>query len=277
MASGSVLCHSCRKLVGVNDEECYYCGQKNPGKPNLLRGIGKGVDQVGLEKVVIGICVLLYLASLVWDINGIQSGGFNFLSPSIGSLFLFGASGSVPVFEFGRWWTVLSASLLHGGLLHIGLNMYWLNMFLPVTRHVYGSSRTIMGFTASSIGGFLLTSFMGLFMRGTFLSGASFTIGASAAIFGLLGLMVASGGALGRVMKTNALLFAVFSLIFPGVDHYAHLGGFIGGYLAGVLFQKLPENPKLENIIAVLCMVAFAASVIVSVIVNLAIAQNIGR
>ena len=47
----------------------------------------------------------------------------DFLAPNQQSLFLLGASGAWPVFIFGRWWTVLSASWLHGGLLHILFNM----------------------------------------------------------------------------------------------------------------------------------------------------------
>ena len=45
------------------------------------------------------------------------------MSPGNESLFVLGASGALPVFGYGRWWTVLSASWLHGSVLHIVFNM----------------------------------------------------------------------------------------------------------------------------------------------------------
>ena len=276
MRSGSTLCPHCGNLVGVNDETCFRCGRKNPGRSNALEMLFKQVMNIEFEKWVTGVCILLFLCTLVWDMNGIRSAGFDFLSPSSQSLFLFGGSGAYPVFRLGRWWTVLSASLLHGGLLHIGFNLYWLNILLRPVRHVYGRARTIFGFTIASVLGFSLTSLMGMLL-GTvpFLGGAQLTIGASAPIFGMLGMLVASGGAMGRQMKTYAIIFALFGLIFPGVDNWAHAGGFLGGYLAGHFFQRMPRKPRHENIAAMLCMLAFVASVVVSVIVNLPFARGL--
>ena len=69
-------------------------------------------------------CGAVYLASLAMDPSAIGGGGLlSLLSPGIESLFVLGASGSVPVFRYGRWWTILSAPWLHGGILHIVLNM----------------------------------------------------------------------------------------------------------------------------------------------------------
>ena len=137
-----------------------------------------------------GGCAVLYLLTLAADPHGVTMGGaFSFLSPSSRSLFLFGASGAIPVFSFDRWWTVLSASWLHGGLLHIAFNLMWVRQLAPATANLFGPGRMVLIYSAAGASGFLLTSFAGAYF--TFLprilTGASFSIGASAAIFGLLG------------------------------------------------------------------------------------------
>src|SRR2546425_10644332 len=132
---GSVVCPSCGSLVGVRDDKCYSCGRVRPGLFGfgpMLRSLG--VD-LGFVPIVIGGCSVLYVLSLLATGSGILqvNGLFSFLSPSVPALFLFGASGAIPVFRFHRWWTVLSASWLHGGLLHIVFNMMWVRQLGPAT------------------------------------------------------------------------------------------------------------------------------------------------
>ena len=122
--TGSTVCPGCGSLVGVNDDTCYNCGRRNPGLwgfAPLLRRLGQ---DLGFGTFVIVASVGLYLATLVASGNPLGGQGlFSFLSPDSTALILFGASGAVPVFELGWWWTVLSAGWLHGGLLHILFNM----------------------------------------------------------------------------------------------------------------------------------------------------------
>jgi len=102
---GSVICTSCGVLVGVNDETCYNCGRRNPG----LWGYGPALRRLGQDlgfvPFVVGGTITLYVISLLLSGARIQA----MLSPSTEVLFLMGASGAVPVFQFGRWWTVLTA------------------------------------------------------------------------------------------------------------------------------------------------------------------------
>ena len=72
----------------------------------------------------------------------------SFMAPASPALFLFGASGSLPVFGLGRWWTVLSAAWLHGGLLHILFNMMWVRQLAPATAELYGPGRMVIIYTA---------------------------------------------------------------------------------------------------------------------------------
>src|SRR5262252_1640128 len=121
--TGSTLCPSCGMLVGVNDEQCLGCGRRRPGMFGLTGLLRLGNLDDLFAPMVLWACVALYLCSLVVDVPGIQMSGLSFLSPSGPSLFLFGAAGWRPIFQYGRWWTVLSASWLHAGALHILFNM----------------------------------------------------------------------------------------------------------------------------------------------------------
>lgn len=248
--SGSVVCRSCAQLVGVNDETCYHCGARNPGLwgyAPLLRALG---DDLGFVHLVTFGCILLYLATLAVDPQGIRNQGFlSLMAPSLESLFRFGASGSVPVFFYGRWWTLLSAGWLHGGILHIALNLYWVRQLAPVTAEIYGPGRMVLIYAAGSILGFGASSAAGLVLGPVpFIGGAVFTIGASAPIFGLLGALVYSGQRGGSSFVSNqakslAIVFFVLGFALPGIDNWAHAGGFAGGYLlARWLDPMLPER-----------------------------------
>jgi rhomboid protease GluP len=280
--SGSVICPSCGNLVGVRDEACFNCGRRNPslwGFAPLLRGL---TLNLGFADLVTGACIILYLATMLADPAGIRMNGiFSLFSPSSRGLFLFGASGAVPVFELGRWWTVLSAGWLHGGLLHILFNLMWVRQLVPATESLYGSGRTIIIYSLSSAAGFLASAWAGEYLRFLpfFFHGASFTIGASAAIFGLLGALVYSGrrGASG-LLSQQALGYAVtlfiFGFLMPGVDNWAHLGGFAGGYAAARWLNPLLAERGDHHLLGLLCLGASLAAIILSVVTGWSLLQG---
>jgi len=271
--SGSVICPSCGNLVGVHDKQCYTCGRRNPslwGFSPLLRGLAAGR---GFADVITIACVVLYLAMLAADPMGIRmSGLFSMLSPSSRSLFLFGASGAIPVFELGRWWTVLSAGWLHGGLLHILFNLMWVRQLVPATESLYGSGRMIIIYTAASAAGFLASAFAGEYLRFLpfFLRGASFTIGASAPVFGLLGALVYSSrrgvsSALGQQALGYALTLFIFGFLMPGVDNWAHLGGFAGGYATARWLNPLLAERGDHLLMGLACLALNLIAIILSI------------
>jgi rhomboid protease GluP len=268
--TGSTLCPSCGKLVGVNDEVCLNCGRRRPGMWGLtavLRHLGK--DMGFVQAVIVGTA-FLYVAMLLVDPGGIRMGGLLSIgSPSRQSLLRFGASGAIPVFGLHRWWTVLSAGWLHAGLLHIGFNLYWIRLLAPEAAEIYGAGRMVIVYTIASIAGFLASS-VAFFLP--FFGGAAFTVGASAPILGLLGALVYYGRSTGSsVVGRTAWYYAVFMIVFgfvlPGVDNWAHLGGFAGGYLGGVLVD--PRKPETGNqiAVAVICLLLTAASIVASLVV----------
>jgi len=277
-STGSVVCPSCGSLVGVRDDSCLNCGRRNPGLWGFAPVIRRLGNDLGFVPLVIGGCSVLYLLTLVASGTNIRMQGlFSILSPSNRMLFLFGASGGLPVFEYGRWWTVLSAGWLHGGLLHILFNMLWVRQIGPATAEVYGAGRMVIIYTIAGICGFVLSSVMGAFFGWLpiqFLRGAQFTIGASASIFGLLGALVCYGrrggsSLVGSQAMTYAVTLFVFGLVMPGVDNYGHAGGFAGGYLAAhVLDARRPE--RVDHLVgALVCVVLTAASIVLSIVEGL--------
>ena len=251
------------------------CGRWNPALWGYAGTIRKLGHDMGFVKLVIVGCVALYLLSYLVDPQP-GSGLMTLLSPGGRGLFLFGASGAIPVFGYVRWWTVLSAGWLHGGLLHILFNMMWVRNLAPPTAEIYGAGRMIIIYSASSISGFLLSSFMGYAFPWlpSFLRGASLTVGASAPIFGLLGALVYSGrrGASSTVSRqawSFAVILFFFGIIFPGVDNYAHAGGFVGGYAIAKWLDPMTPERGDHLVIAVICLGATALSIVASIVFGL--------
>jgi rhomboid protease GluP len=273
--SGSVLCSSCGKLVGVHDDVCLNCGQKNPGLwgfAPFFRHLG---TDFGFMPIVIWGCVALYTATLLVDPRGIRMSGISILAPSTKSLFLFGASGAIPIFGYSRWWTVLSAAWLHGGLIHIAFNLMWVRQLAPDVAALFGGARAFIIYTIASMAGFFLSSFAGLIFSVipiSFLRGASLTVGASASIFGLLGALVAYGRRGSSHISGQAMSYAVIMFIFgflmPGIDNYAHLGGFVGGYVTALLLDPLKPEQMKHIVGAILCLALTVASILASVLMG---------
>jgi rhomboid protease GluP len=200
---------------------------------------------------------------------------FSMLGPGTRTVFVFGASGAVPVFGYGRWWTVLSAGWLHAGLLHILFNMMWVRQLGPATADIYGPGRMVILYTVAGATGFLVSSVAGLVMPPVpFIGGARLTLGASAPIFGLLGALVYYGRRGGSSMVRAeaggyALTLFVFGLIMPGVDNYAHAGGFVGGYLTGMWLDPLKRERMDHFVFAAACLILTAVAILVSIVTGL--------
>lgn len=275
--TGSVVCPSCGRLVGVNEEKCYNCGRPRPGMwgfAPLLRRLGQ---DLGFVELVIGGCVLLYLATLAADPSGIRFSGYSLLSPSGESLFVFGASGALPVFGYGRWWTPLSAGWLHGGLLHIFFNVMWIRQLAPAVAEMYGPARMVIVYTAAGLVGFGLSTAGPVFLPflAFVLGGPGMTVGASAPIFGLLGALVWYGRRVSSVVGRQAWMWAamlfVFGFLWPNVDNWAHLGGFLGGLGAATLLDPMKPERTDHAIVAVVCLLAAAAAIAASIVTGLGI------
>jgi rhomboid protease GluP len=262
--TGSVICTSCGVLVGVNDDRCYNCGRRNPGLwgyAPALRTLGR---DLGFVPFVIGTCFFLYVLTLIMSQGNIGMRGLmSLLAPSPVSLLRFGASGAHPVFNLGFWWTVLTAGWLHGSALHILMNMLWVRDLVPGTANLYGPGRAVIIYIVAGVAGFTCTSFAGYFLPGVpFIGGAQVTVGASASLFGLFGALVYYGRrtgsrAIGDAGLQYALMLGVFGFILPGIDNWAHAGGFGGGYLAARVLDPLKPE-RVDHLAAALGLLALS-------------------
>jgi rhomboid protease GluP len=197
---------------------------------------------------------------------------FSFLSPSGLSLVWFGASGALPVFGGGRWWTLLSASWLHGSALHILFNMMAVRQLAPAVADLYGPGRMVIVYTAAGVCGFALSSFAGAYLPSIpLLRGSAYTLGASASIAGLIGAILYYGHRSGSSMarsyaSTYVVMLIAMGFLMAGIDNYAHAGGFGGGYLAARMLDPLKPE-RIDHIaMALACLAASLLSVVASVL-----------
>jgi rhomboid protease GluP len=158
---------------------------------------------------------------------------------------------------------------LHAGLLHIFFNMMWIRQLAPPTSEMYGPSRMIIIYTIAGIVGFTASTLAGAFIP--ILGGAGFTVGASAPIFGLLGALVYYGrrsgsSVVGDQAKSWAVMLFIFGFFFPGVDNWAHLGGFVGGYATAKFLDPLRPERLDHLIMALVCLAVTAIGILFSIV-----------
>jgi len=267
----SILCPNCRKLISSDEPACPYCGIQKPGLHNaasVIRNIFLGSDPV---RTIIYINIAYFVLSLLLDPGGILSGGgmFGILAPSNQSLFLLGATGTIPVIQYSRFWTLISASFLHGGILHIVFNMMALYQLGPFILREFGFYRFINLYILTGVAGFTTSV----------LFGVPFTIGASASICGLIGAILYYGksrsGYYGQAIFKQAMGWVaglvVFGLIIGGINNWAHGGGILAGILLGLGMgynENKPESAWIK-LLAYACIIITAAILIWSIAYSL--------
>ena len=242
----AILCPSCRKLISSDEPPCPFCGQARPGLwglTTLFRRLGLKVD---FPHIITLLCVALFITSLLLDLSAVfqVSGLMNLLSPSIKASYLMGMTGYYWAFVEGRWWTLITAIYLHGGLLHIFFNVMWIRQLGPLVEELYGPYRLFVIFTVAGVVGFLFSTLIAPVTAGGF---PRSSLGASGSIFGLLAAAIVYGRKVGSTLFTRqflqwAVLLFVFGFIMSGVDNWAHAGGFVGGYAISYLFSKNPGS-----------------------------------
>jgi len=146
-----------------------------------------------------------------------------------------------PLVRQGQWWRIFSGAFEHAGLWHIALNMFALYQLGTFVETVLGSRRMLIVYVISLVGGGLAV---------VVFSSNDVTVGASGAIFGLFGALLAIGvrlGKRGRGLIGQTLPILVINLVFtfavPFISKSGHLGGLVAGFCAGlVLFMLRPAT-----------------------------------
>ncbi|MGB3209131.1 MAG: rhomboid family intramembrane serine protease [Desulforhopalus sp.] len=255
----SLLCPGCRKLISRSVSACPFCGLHKPAsrfKNNIFTaGITDG-DQ--LVTVLIGVNVVMFILSIVIDpkLGSMNFHPFNFLSPSNQSLLVLGSTGTIPVLQLDRWWSLLAANYLHGGLLHIVFNMLAIRQLAPLVIREFGINRMITLYTLGGVVGFFIST----------LAGVPLTIGASAALCSLIGALLYYGKSRGGVYGQNvfsqiggwAIGIGIFGFMVPGINNWGHGGGMLAGVVLGYLlgYTDRKKEQFSHKILAMLCLAA---------------------
>lgn len=253
------MCPNCRAFITMTDRVCPYCGvQLGPRAIDMRASqfAASFLPRANLTAIIILIVnVAFYLAEV-----GVSYKFTNSTSISGQVAVLFGAK-YAPLILAGQWWRLLTAGFLHGGFWHIAMNSWALFILVTEVEQFYGTPRLLVAYVFSTVTGFLCSLLW---------SPHSLSLGASAACFGLFGIMLAMGVRRRADPLTQAvrahygqwlILGLVLSLV-PGVDMAAHVGGFIGGFLVGLVagLPGLPNSPR-EVLWKVLAGLALAVTV----------------
>ncbi len=195
-----------------------------------MMGPHRGFPLPGAGRTPVVTYTLLGINSLVWIASEV-AGGAN----DRGALLDFGAMFG-PLIADGQYWRLFTAIFLHIGILHMALNSLALFIFGRLVETIYGPTRFAAIYIVAGLGG-SATSYL--------FNSIALAAGASGAIFGVLGALTAffyvQRNVMGEMAKRNLMsllvlagINLVFGLLFPGVDNWAHLGGFVFGAALGL-------------------------------------------
>ena len=259
-------CARCGALNGAEFDRCIRCGG-----PVSAIAVGAQKAQGWLDgrhllatKVLLGMTSLVFAAqmsavlqhgqgSILWGMSGVDAVRF-------GAMRLFPGEPFEP-------WRLVSAMFVHGGLLHFGMNMLGLSNLARLAEPATGSARFTLAYVTTGVLGFVASAWWNVAVIGR----PSFTVGASGAIFGVLGLIL---GWLGRRrdprwkhIAVQAVFYGlVFGLAMPGIDNAAHVGGLLAGIVFGFIYAggRRRWAEPLVNAAALVSIVVCVASLIMA-------------
>lgn len=172
------------------------------------------------------------------------------------TLYKLGAVSSNAI-KTGEIWRLLTGTFLHAGIIHLFVNLYSLCIIGVQLENFVGKKKFLIIYLISAISGSLMSSL--------FTSGIS--VGASGAIFGLLGSMLYFGYHyrlyLGNVLKVQIIPLIIMNLflgfMLTGIDNAAHIGGLIGGYLATMAVGIKGKTNKTDQINGYIVLIIYLA------------------
>lgn len=256
------MCPHCRAFITTSDRVCPYCNER-VGPRAVDRRRGDGATLAGFIPAVRFNTILillinfgLYIATVIYTLKLGGSG------MDVDGRVLYAFGGKVGLAQLhGEWWRLVTAGFLHGGVLHILMNSWVLFDLGAQVDEIYGPSRMWVIYFCSNFGGFLVSAWWS----------PALSIGASAALCGLIGAMLALGvkhqGPAAEMIRSVYLRWAIYLLIFsllPGVDMAAHIGGgltgFGLGYVAGLPKGEGAAGEKLWYVSAWFCVILTVVS-----------------
>jgi membrane associated rhomboid family serine protease len=248
------MCPSCGTLVGTTATKCHACGANvRFGMAAASRSLGRLLPQAApVTYAMMSLCCLFYGISLLLTVRMGTSlipegGGLSaiFDIGAINSIALQLLGASLPIgYTLFHPWRFVTAVFLHGNLLHIAFNMWVLMDVGPIVEDLYGSSRYLFFYVFTGAIGYVFSSAIG-----------HFSIGASGALMGLIGLLIAAttrrGDAAAKMIRSNLIKWVIYIFVLGfmigSTDNMAHLGGLVSGFLIGKIVADRQPTGAAEQ------------------------------
>ncbi len=241
------MCPSCGQLAGVNARRCPNCGASMTfSLAAASRTFSRFLPESSPATYgILFSCFVLYGVSLLATLrSGASVGGGIFNLGGISGRVLMAFGASLPWFyNLAQPWRFVTAVFLHASLIHIGFNMWVLMDIGPMVEELYGSARYLFIFVVTGIFGYVVSSFLG----------NSMSVGASGALLGLIGVLLATtskhrASAAAQMFRGQLIRWLIYigilGFVMPGIDNFAHIGGFVAGFLLGrVMMDRQPADP----------------------------------
>jgi membrane associated rhomboid family serine protease len=224
---GRGLCPDCMVFTPVGIKCAEHAGIPQGAAKAVTSARRIGIEGTGalLTKALIAVNVGIFLFQ-------VGSGGGTLSSPRGGLFERFALYG--PLVAQGEWWRLIGAAFLHANLIHLAMNMLFLWWIGAPVEEALGRARYALLYVVSGLAGSA---------GALLLDPAAVTVGASGALFGILGaafvferqrMYVLGGGALTIIVLNLALTFTI-----SGISIGGHLGGLVGGALAALALSRL--------------------------------------
>ena len=205
------------------------------------------------------ICLVLYLMC------GVLSENLFELNPNV--LYKLGGLVSIDYFKSNvEWYRLISSVFLHASIIHLICNMYSLYVLGPQLESFFGKVKYTIIFIVSGIIGNLVSL--------AFIQIGIVSVGASGAIFGLLGSLLYFGYHyrvyLSGVIRSQIIPLIILNLgigfVVSGINNYAHIGGLIGGILISIAVGVKYKSTKVDRINGVVMSLILIGALIFMII-----------
>jgi membrane associated rhomboid family serine protease len=247
---GRPICPDCMTPTPVG-MRCPECSRERT-QVRTAQSIGGGDPTA--TYVLIALNVLAFVGSLAGGGAVAERGGGSVIDNGA----LFG-----PAITDGEYWRLITSGFLHAGLIHIGFNMYLLYILGTMLEPAIGRARFLALYFTSLLGGSL---------GALLINPDSLTVGASGAVFGLMGGAVVIMRARGFDPMASGIpmligLNLLITFVFPGISIGGHIGGLAAGVVAAYVLVEIGDRVRSALIPVAICAVMALALAVAAVMV----------
>jgi rhomboid protease GluP len=262
------MCPNCRALVERGASSCPFCGASlrapRSRRTSSTPGRVMGVIPIPTTATAAICAINIAIYAVMWYMTQNIASANLTSAPGLGGIdgnVIIRMGAKCPLIFAGQWWRLVTANFLHLGLLHIGFNLVCLIDLGPMVESLFTTPKFIVMYLVTGVCGFLLSLWYSPF---------GVSAGASAAILGLIGIMIGVSfhhGSLGKDLRSQLWKWLIYIFIFGlffSIDNAAHVGGLLSGLALGYLVTEgeplSRASESLWNSLAVVSVLIIAGS-----------------